>query len=62
MQTSVGYIGADSYAMERQRKKDGHKAFKAGLVGGRKPSSSPAGPPKRGGVLGGSFGRGRSSR
>jgi 23S rRNA pseudouridine2605 synthase len=34
MQTSVGYIGADSYAIERQRKKDGQKAFKAGLVGG----------------------------
>ncbi len=62
MQTSVGYIGADSYAMERQRKKDGHKAFKAGLVGGRKPSSAPAGPPKRGGIPGGSFGRGRNGR
>lgn len=58
MQTSVGYIGADSYAEERQRKKDGQKAFKAGLVGGPRPSSSAA--PRRGGSAGGSFGGGRS--
>jgi 23S rRNA pseudouridine2605 synthase len=57
MQTSVGYIGADSYAEERQRKKDGQKAFKAGLVGGPRPSS---GAPRRGGSAGGSFGGGRS--
>jgi 23S rRNA pseudouridine2605 synthase len=57
MQTSVGYIGADSYAEERQRKKDGQKAFKAGLVGGPRPSSSA---PRRGGSAGGSFGGGRS--
>jgi 23S rRNA pseudouridine2605 synthase len=58
MQTSVGYIGADSYADERQRKKDGQKAFKAGLVGGPRPSSSSG--PRRGGSAGGSFGGGRS--
>jgi 23S rRNA pseudouridine2605 synthase len=58
MQTSVGYIGADSYAVERQRKKDGQKAFKAGLVGGPRPSSSG---PRRGGSAGGGFGGGRSS-
>jgi len=57
MQTSVGYIGADSYAIERQRKKDGQKAFKAGLVGGPRPSSNA---PRRGGSAGGSFGGGRS--
>jgi len=57
MQTSVGYIGADSYAVERQRKKDGQKAFKAGLVGGPRPSSAA---PRRGGSAGGSFGGGRS--
>jgi 23S rRNA pseudouridine2605 synthase len=57
MQTSVGYIGADSYAIERQRKKDGQKAFKAGLVGGPRPSSSA---PRRGGSAGGGFGGGRS--
>jgi 23S rRNA pseudouridine2605 synthase len=57
MQTSVGYIGADSYAIERQRKKDGQKAFKAGLVGGPRPSG---GAPRRGGSAGGSFGGGRS--
>jgi 23S rRNA pseudouridine2605 synthase len=57
MQTSVGYIGADSYAIERQRKKDGQKAFKAGLVGGPRSSS---GTPRRGGSAGGSFGGGRS--
>ena len=57
MQTSVGYIGADSYAIERQRKKDGQKAFKAGLVGGPRSSSNA---PRRGGSAGGSFGGGRS--
>ncbi len=57
MQTSVGYIGADSYAVERQRKKDGQKAFKAGLVGGPRPSSAS---PRRGGSTGGGFGGGRS--
>ena len=57
MQTSVGYIGADSYAVERQRKKDGQKAFKAGLVGGPRPSTAA---PRRGGSAGGSFGGGRS--
>ena len=57
MQTSVGYIGADSYAIERQRKKDGQKAFKAGLVGGSRPSGNA---PRRGGSAGGSFGGGRS--
>jgi len=57
MQTSVAYIGADSYAVERQRKKDGQKAFKAGLVGGPRPTSSG---PRRGGSAGGGFGGGRS--
>jgi len=33
----VGYIGEDSLALERQRKKAGQKAFRAGLVG--KPKS-----------------------
>lgn len=33
LKTSVGYIGAESLAMERQRKKAGEKAFRAGLVG-----------------------------
>jgi 23S rRNA pseudouridine2605 synthase len=51
MQTSVGYIGADSFAIERQRKKDGQKAFKAGLVGGPRA-------PRRGGSPGGNRGRG----
>ena len=37
LKTSVGYIGAESLAMERQRKKDGEKAFRAGLVGKPKP-------------------------
>jgi 23S rRNA pseudouridine2605 synthase len=37
LKTSVGYIGADSLAMERQRKKAGEKAFRAGLVGKPKP-------------------------
>ncbi len=60
MQTSVGYIGADSFAIERQRKKDGQKAFKAGLVGGPKPSASRPGAPRRGGSNGGGFGGGRS--
>ncbi len=60
MQTSVGYVGADSFAIERQRKKDGQKAFKAGLVGGPKPSASRPGAPRRGGSNGGGFGGGRS--
>ena len=38
LKTSVGYIGAESLAMERQRKKAGEKAFRAGLVGKPKPS------------------------
>ena len=37
LKTSVGYIGAESLAMERQRKKAGEKAFRAGLVGKSKP-------------------------
>jgi len=37
LKTSVGYIGEDSLALERQRKKAGQKAFRAGLVG--KPKS-----------------------
>jgi 23S rRNA pseudouridine2605 synthase len=37
LKTSLGYIGADSLAMERQRKKAGEKAFRAGLVGKPKP-------------------------
>ena len=37
LKTSVGYIGAESLAMERQRKKAGEKAFRAGLVGKPKP-------------------------
>ena len=51
MQTSVGYIGADSFDMERQRKKDGQRAFKAGLVRGGKPVTGGRAPalPKRGG-------------
>ena len=51
MQTSVGYIGADSIDMERQRKKDGQRAFKAGLVRGGKPVTGGRAPalPKRGG-------------
>ena len=60
MQTSVGYIGADSYAMDRERKQAGQKAFRAGLVGGRKPSGDDSAPPRRGGNAGGSFGGGRS--
>mgnify|MGYP002133123230 CR=1 FL=1 len=60
MQTSVGYIGADSYAMDRERKQAGQKAFRAGLVGGRKPSGDGSAPPRRGGNAGGSFGGGRS--
>jgi hypothetical protein len=60
MQTSVGYIGADSFAMERARKKAGQKAFRAGLVGGRKPSGDGNAAPRRGGSAGG--GRGRNGR
>lgn len=37
LKTSVGYIGAESLAMERKRKKAGEKAFRAGLVGKPKP-------------------------
>lgn len=37
LKTSVGYIGAESLAMERERKKAGEKAFRAGLVGKPKP-------------------------
>jgi len=37
LNTSVGYIGGESLAMERQRKKAGEKAFRAGLVGKPKP-------------------------
>ena len=37
LNTSVGYIGAESLAMERQRKKAGEKAFRAGLVVKPKP-------------------------
>ena len=37
LKTSVGYIGAESLAMERQRKKAGEKAFRTGLVGKPKP-------------------------
>jgi len=37
LKTSVGYIGAESLAMERQRKKAGEKAFRAGLLGKPKP-------------------------
>jgi 23S rRNA pseudouridine2605 synthase len=37
LKTSVGYIGAESLTMERQRKKAGEKAFRAGLVGKPKP-------------------------
>lgn len=37
LKTSVGYVGAESLAMERQRKKAGEKAFRAGLVGKPKP-------------------------
>jgi 23S rRNA pseudouridine2605 synthase len=37
LKTSVGYIGAESLAMERQHKKAGEKAFRAGLVGKPKP-------------------------
>ena len=37
LKTSVGFIGAESLAMERQRKKAGEKAFRAGLVGKPKP-------------------------
>jgi len=40
LNTSVGYIGAESLAMERQRKKAGEKAFRAGLVGKPKPRRS----------------------
>jgi len=36
LKTSVGFIGAESLAMERQRKKAGEKAFRAGLVGKEK--------------------------
>jgi 23S rRNA pseudouridine2605 synthase len=51
MKTSVGYIGADSFDMERQRKQAGQRAFKAGLVRGGKPATGPRPPsgPKRGG-------------
>jgi 23S rRNA pseudouridine2605 synthase len=59
MQTSVGYIGADSYAIERQRKKDGQKAFKAGLVGKPRPSGAA---PRRGGGFGGGRSGGGSGR
>lgn len=50
MKTSVGYIGADSFDMERQRKQAGQRAFKAGLVRGGKPATGPRPPsgPKRG--------------
>ena len=57
MQTSVGYIGADSYTIERQRKKDGQKAFKAGLVGKPRSDSNPS---RRGGSAGGNYGSARS--
>jgi len=40
LKTSVGFIGAESLAMERQRKKAGEKAFRAGLVGKPKPRRS----------------------
>jgi 23S rRNA pseudouridine2605 synthase len=40
LKTSVGYIGADSLANERARKKAGQKAFKAGLVVGGKPTAA----------------------
>ncbi len=36
----MGYIGADSLANERARKKAGQKAFKAGLVVGGKPTAA----------------------
>jgi len=51
MKTSVGYIGADSFDIERQRKKAGQRAFKAGLVRGGKPATGPRplSGPKRGG-------------
>ena len=51
MKTSVGYIGADSFDIERQRKKAGQRAFKAGLVRGGKPATGPRPPSgsKRGG-------------
>ena len=51
MKTSVGYIGADSFDIERQRKKAGQRAFKAGLVRGGKPITGGRGPsgPKRSG-------------
>ena len=51
MKTSVGYIGADSFDIERQRKKAGQRAFKAGLVRGGKPTTGGRGlsGPKRGG-------------
>ena len=40
LQTSLGYIGADSLAQERARKKAGQKAFKAGWVAGGKPTAA----------------------
>jgi len=40
LKTSVSFIGAESLAMERQRKKAGEKAFRAGLVGKPKPRRS----------------------
>jgi 23S rRNA pseudouridine2605 synthase len=59
METSVGYIGADSLQRERQRRKNGEKAFRAGLVG-PKAKRGPSG--GSGGGFGGGGNRGRGGR
>jgi len=59
LKTSVGYIGADSLANERARKKAGQKAFKAGLVVGGKPTAAGRRASGSGGGFGGPKGGNR---
>ena len=59
METSVGFIGADSLQRERQRRKNGEKAFRAGLVG-PKSKRGPSG--GSGGGFGGGGNRSRGGR
>jgi 23S rRNA pseudouridine2605 synthase len=59
METSVGYIGADSLQRERQRRKNGEKAFRAGLVGPKSKRGPGSG---SGGGFGGGGNRGRGGR
>jgi 23S rRNA pseudouridine2605 synthase len=59
MQTSVGFIGADSLERERQRRKNGEKAFRAGLVGPKSKRGPGSG---SGGGFGGGGNRGRGGR